>query len=174
MKRICIIIALALVSVLSFAQDRIALLDKAVGKRVSFNYVYSYDDGKGLQEVTKGKVIAEGECFMVTGMGLTSYSDGSTCWMVDSKEKEVVIQALSQEDPFTNPALLVNSYRNYMDSIVVKNEGPDSLDIFLLLDNNTKIRFVLSSVKFSDPAGTEEFRFSTSSLSSDYVVTDLR
>ena len=174
MKRFCIIIALALVSVLCFAQDRIALLDKAAGKRVVFNYVYSYDSGKGMSEVTKGKVTAEGECFKLTGLGLTSYSDGSTCWMIDENEKEVVIQPLSKEDPFTNPALLVSSYRNYMDKITVKSEGADSLDIIFQLDDNTKVRFVLSSVKFSEPGGTEEFRFSTSSLTSDYVVTDLR
>lgn len=174
MKRICIIIALALVSVLCFAQDRISILDRAVGKRVTFNYVYSYDNGKGMSEVTKGLVTAEGECFIVTGLGLTSYSDGSTCWMVDENEKEVVIQPLSKEDPFTNPALMVSSYRNYMDKITVKGEGADSLDIILKLDDNTKVRFVLSSVKYAEPKGTDEFRFSTSSLSSDYVVTDLR
>jgi len=174
MKRICIIIALALVSVFCFAQKRISLLDKAAGKRVSFNYVYSYDSGKGMSEVTRGKVTAEGECFVVTGLGLTSYSDGSTCWMVDENEKEVVIQPLSKEDPFTNPALLVSSYSNYMDKITVKSEGADSLDIILKLDDNTKVRFVLSAVQYSEPLGTDEFRFSTSSLSSDYVITDLR
>lgn len=172
-KIICIL--LALVPLLGFAQGRgIALLDKAAGKRVTFNYVYSLDQGKGLSEVTRGSVIAQGSCFVVSGLGLKSYSDGSSIWMVDENSKEVVIDNVAADDVFSNPALLIASYRNYLDKITVNRQGADYLDLTIVLDEDTTVRFELSSIGFSDPAALSDFSFSVSGLPSSYVVTDLR
>lgn len=174
MKKILCIL-LSLVPLLCFAQGRgIALLDKAAGKRVTFDYVYSLDQGKGMSEVTRGSVTAQGNCFVVSGLGLKSYSDGTVLWMVDENAKEVVIDAVVNDDVFTNPALMISSYRNFMDQIKVNREGSDSLDLTITLDDNTKVRFVLSSVRFADHSSLSEFTFQTSALPSSYVVTDLR
>ena len=174
MKRILCIL-LSLVPLFCFAQGRgIALLDKAAGKRVTFDYVYSLDQGKGMSEVTRGSVTAQGNCFVVSGLGLKSYSDGRTLWMVDEKAKEVVIDEVVNDDVFTNPALLISSYRSFMDKIKVNREGSDSLDLTIALDDDTTVRFVLSTVRFSDPSDPSTFTFVTFGLPSSYVVTDLR
>ena len=174
MKRILCIL-LSLVPLLAFAQGRgIALLDKAAGKRVTFDYVYSLDQGDGMKEVTRGSVIAQDNCFIVSGLGLKNYSDGNTLWMVDESAKEVVIDAVVNDDVFSNPALLISSYRNYMDGIKVNHEGSDSLDLTITLDEETMIRFKLTSVRFADPADASEFSLDVSALPSSYVVTDLR
>jgi len=175
MKRLSAIIILSLVSLLCFAQEgSIALLDKAAGKRVSFKYTYSLNQGSGMKEVTKGDVIAEGSCFLVTGLDLKSYSDGETCWMVDESTKEVLVDNVANDDVFSNPALLIANYKNFLDKIHVNKEGKDSLDVTVDLDEETSIRFKLTSVVFSEPQGKAEFVFDTSALPSSWVVTDLR
>lgn len=174
MKRILCIL-LSLVPLLAFAQGRgIALLDKAAGKRVSFDYVYSLDQGEGMKEVTRGSVLAQGNCFVVSGLGLKNYSDGTTLWMMDESAKEVVIDAVVNDDVLSNPALLIGSYRNYMDQIKVNREGSDSLDLTITLDEETKVRFKLTSVRFADPSDASDFTLDVSALPSSYVVTDLR
>ena len=176
MRKIICILASLVLPLLCIAQNRggIALLDKAAGQRVTFNYVYSLDQGKGMNEVTKGSVTVEGNCFVVSGLGMKSYSDGANLWMVDEKSKEVVIDAVSADDVFSNPALLISSYRNYLDQIKVNREGADSLDITITLDEGTKARFKLTSVLFSEPEGADGFSFQVTSLPSEWVVTDLR
>ena len=175
MKRILCIV-LSLVPLLAFAQGRgIALLDKAAGKRVSFDYVYSLDQGEGMKEVTKGSVVAQGNCFVVSGLGLKNYSDGSALWMMDESAGEVVIDSVANDDVFSNPALLISSYRNYLDIIKVNREGSDSLDLTITLDEDTRVRFKLTSVRFADPTSdTSDFILDVSALPSSYVVTDLR
>lgn len=175
MKRILTIVAFMLAGVLCFAQGRkIDILEKAAGQRISFNYTYSLDKGDGMQEVTTGVVTAEGNCFVLTGLGLKTWSDGTTCWMVDEEAKEVVIDNIAKDDIFTNPALMVSSYRNFSDDIKVNKEGSDYLDFTLKLDDDMTLRFVLKGIRISDPVGVDEFTLDTSALGSSYVITDLR
>ena len=175
MKRILTTIVLAFVCVLSLAQGRrINLLEKAEGQRISFKYTYYIDKGDGMKEVTRGEVTAEGNCFRLTGLGLKTWSDGTTCWMVDEEAKEVVIDAIAEEDVFSNPAIMVSSYRSFSDDIKVNKEGSDYLDFTLKLDDEVSLRFSLKGIRFSEPSGVEEFTFDTSALDSSYVITDLR
>ena len=176
MKRIFATIAIVLSAcVLSFAQGRkIDILEKAAGQRISFRYTYSLDQGEGMKEVTRGEVTAEGNCFVLTGLGLKTWSDGQACWMLDEEAKEVVIDKIAKDDIFTNPALMVSNYRNFSDDIKVNKEGADYLDFTLRLDDDVSLRFVLKGIVISEPEGVDEFSFDTSALSSDYVITDLR
>ena len=176
MKRILTTIAFfSLACVLCLAQGRkIDVLEKAAGQRISFNYIYSLDQGEGMKEVTRGEVTAEGNCFMLTGLGLKTWSDGNSCWMVDEEAKEVVIDRIANDDIFTNPALLVSNYRAFSDDIKVKKEGADYIDFTLKLDDDITLRFVLNEIRYSEPSGVAEFTFDTSSLPSSYVITDLR
>ena len=94
---------------------------------------------------------------------------------MDESAEEVVIDSVANDDVFSNPALLISSYRNYLDIIKVNREGSDSLDLTIILDEDTKVRFKLTSVRFAEPSSdTSDFVLDVSALPSSYVVTDLR
>ncbi|MBP5483275.1 MAG: hypothetical protein J6X99_03325, partial [Bacteroidales bacterium] len=87
---------------------------------------------------------------------------------------ELLIEKVVKEDLFTNPALFIGSYRNYMDRLKVNSSGADNLDITLTLDDDTRARFVLSGISFGEPQGKSDFSVDEKSLGSEYVITDLR
>ena len=91
-----------------------------------------------MQKVTDGKVTVEGNAFSLTGLGLQVISDGTTRWTVDTSAKEVLIETVENDDIFTNPALLISSYKNYSDKIKVNSSSANSLDVTLVLDEEMK------------------------------------
>ena len=159
----------------SFAQGRIPLLDKAEGKRVRFHYTYLLSrDGAPFRRVTEGEVTVQGNCYVLEGLGLRVVSDGDSRWTLDPDAKELVVEKVQADDLFTNPALFIASYRRYMDRIAVNSQGPDALDVTLTLDEDTRARFVLEKVVFSEAQQKSDFSVDEKSLAEEYVVTDLR
>ena len=175
MKRIVTGLAAILLSLSAFAQGGIPILDRVPGHRVLFHYTYSLSQGgKPMTQVTDGDVTVEDNAFLLSGLGLEVRSDGTTRWSVDREAEEVLIEKVEREDLFTNPALFIRSYRNYMNQIKVNSSGPDSLDVTLTLDEDTSARFVLKDIRFLDPKGKSDFTLDVKSLSGSYVITDLR
>lgn len=173
-KWLCIAVAV-LSGLGAWAQDRIPLLDQAEGKRVSFHYTYSLSQkGADFREVTDGDVVVEGNAYTMEGLGLKVVSDGTTRWTLDAEAKELVVETVEKEDLFTNPALFITTYRQYMDKIRVNSQGRDSLDVTLELDADTRARFVLQKIHFQEPQGKSDFSMDEKSLSSSYLITDLR
>ena len=153
----------------------IPLLDKVEGHRVSFPYTYLLSrDGKPMEAVTDGDVLVEDNAYRMQGLGIEVISDGTTRWSRDPEAEEVVIEKVEKEDLFTNPALFIRSYRQYMDRLKLNSSSSDALDVTLTLDEKTKARFVLTGIKFMDKQGKGDFFLDTSSLGKNYVVTDLR
>jgi len=156
------------------AQEGIPLLDKVAGHRVHFHYTYSLSRaGAGFAPVTDGQVTVEGNAYILEGLGMKVFSDGTTRWTLDPEAKEAVVEAVQKEDLFTNPALFIGSYRNYMDKLQVNASGKDSLDVTLTLDTETQARFVLSGIVYGEEQGKSDFSMDEKSLSG-YLVTDLR
>ena len=175
MKKYLFIAALALSCCSAFAQGRIPLLDKVQGQRVRFHYTYSLSqNGADFREVTDGQVCLEGNAYELEGLGLKVISDGSTRWSLDQEAKELVIDRVEKEDLFTNPALFIASYPDYLDRIRVNQSGADWLDVTLSLDDDTKARFRLADIVYGEPQGKSDFSLDEKSLPSDYVITDLR
>ena len=175
MKKYLFIAALALSCCSAFAQGRIPLLDKVQGQRVRFHYTYSLSqNGADFREVTDGQVCLEGNAYELEGLGLKVISDGSTRWSLDQEAKELVIDRVEKEDLFTNPALFINSYKGYMDRIRVNGSTANSLDVTLVLDEETSARFVLKNIVFEDKQGKSDFTLNVKSLPDSYVITDLR
>ncbi len=176
MRKLFTLISVFLSASMAYAQGGIPLLDKAAGERVSFHYTYSLSQkGADFFSVTDGDVVVEGNCYILEGLGLEVRSDGETRWTTDRDAKELLIENVEGEDLFTNPALFLSSYKNYMDKIVVNSEGENSLDVTLILDDETKARFVLSNVDFEDAMqGKSGFTMDVKSLPQDFVITDLR
>ena len=157
------------------AQEGIPLLDKVAGHRVHFHYTYSLSRaGADFAPVTDGQVTVEGNAYILEGLGMKVLSDGTTRWTLDPEAKEAVVEAVQKEDLFTNPALFIRSYRQYMDKLKVNSSSSDALDVTLTLDENTRARFVLTGIKFLEKQGKSDFVLDTKSLGKSYVITDLR
>ena len=175
MKRIVIGLAAFLLSLSAFAQGSIPILDRVPGHRVQFHYTYSLaKDGKPMTQVTDGEVTVEDNAFLLSGLGLEVRSDGTTRWSIDREAEEVLIETVEKEDLFTNPALFINSSKGYMDKIKVNASSQNSLDVTLVLDENTSARFVLKNIVFLDKQGKSDFPLDVKSLPDTYVITDLR
>lgn len=150
-------------------------MDKVDGHRVTFHYTYSLSrGGSAFEPVTDGQVCVEGNAYIMEGLGLKVISDGKTRWTMDAAAGELLIENVVKEDLFTNPALFVGSYKNYMDRLKVNSSGADNLDITLTLDSDTRARFVLSGISYGQLQGKSDFSVDEKSLGSKYVVTDLR
>ena len=159
----------------AFAQGSIPILDRVPGHRVQFHYTYSLSQGgKPMTQVTDGDVTVEDNAFLLSGLGLEVRSDGTTRWSVDREAEEVLIEKVEKEDILTNPALFISSYKGYMDRIKVNASSPNSLDVTLILDDDTAARFVLRNIVFLDKQGKSDFPLDEKSLPKSYVVTDLR
>ena len=159
----------------AFAQGSIPILDRVPGHRVQFHYTYSLSQGgKPMTQVTDGDVTVEDNAFLLSGLGLEVRSDGTTRWSIDRDAEEVLIEKVEKEDLFTNPALFISSYKGYMDRIKVNASSPNSLDVTLLLDDDTAARFVLKNIVFLDKQGKSDFPLDEKSLPKSYVITDLR
>ena len=156
------------------AQEGIPLLDKVAGHRVHFHYTYSLSRaGADFAPVTDGQVTVEGNAYILEGLGMKVFSDGTTRWTLDPEAREAVVEAVQKEDLFTNPALFIGSYRDYMDKLQVNAAGSDNLDITLTLDEQTRARFVLIGIVYGEEQGKSDFSLDEKSLSG-YLVTDLR
>ena len=159
----------------AFAQGSIPILDRVPGHRVQFHYTYSLSQGgKPMTQVTDGDVTVEDNAYLLSGLGLEMRSDGTIRWSVDREAEEVLIEKVEKEDILTNPALFISSYKGYMDRIKVNASSPNSLDVTLILDDDTAARFVLRNIVFLDKQGKSDFPLDEKSLPKSYVVTDLR
>ena len=159
----------------AFAQGSIPILDRVPGHRVQFHYTYSLSQGgKPMTQVTDGDVTVEDNAYLLSGLGLEMRSDGTTRWSVDREAEEVLIEKVEKEDILTNPALFISSYKGYMDRIKVNASSPNSLDVTLILDDDTAARFVLRNIVFLDKQGKSDFPLDEKSLPKSYVITDLR
>lgn len=175
MKRRIGLIVCGLCCLSAWAQDSIPLLDKVPGHRVRFHYTYSLSQkGSAFKAVTDGDVTLEGNAYILQGLGLEVTSNGVTRWSRDPQACELVIESVEKEDVFTNPALFIGSYKQYWDKMQVNASGAAYLDVTLTLDADTKARFLLTDIVFGEPQGKSDFSVDEKSLSSDYVVTDLR
>ena len=157
------------------AQENIPLLDKAANHRVVFHYTYLLSqNGAEFRSVTDGQVCVEDNAYTLEGLGLKVISSGETRWSLDESARELVIEKVEKENLFTNPAFFIASYKSYRDKIQVNYAGKDNLDVTLTLDEDTKARFILKDIVYSEPQGKSDFSLDGKSLGPDYVVTDLR
>jgi hypothetical protein len=93
---------------------------------------------------------------------------------MDRAAEEVLIEKVAKEDLFTNPALFISSYKSYMDRIRVNASSANSLDVTLVLDEETSARFVLKNIVFLDKQGKSDFTLDVKSLPDSFIITDLR
>ena len=175
MKRIVLGLSALFLSLAAFAQGSIPILDRVPGHRVKFHYTYSLSQGGNpMKKITDGEVTVEDNAYLLSGLGLEVRSDGATRWSLDREAEEVLIETVEKEDLFTNPALFISSYKANMDKIRVNASSSNSLDVTLVLDDDTSARFVLKNIVFEDKQGKSDFTLDVKSLPDSFIITDLR
>lgn len=175
MKKWMLVTGLLTLALSLGAQERIPLLDRVAGHRVSCQYVYSLSkDEEPYEEITSGRLVTEGNAFVLDGLGMVIRSDGATRWTLDPEAREVMVESVREDDLLANPALILGGYRRYLNRIKVLASGADSLRFTFQLDEDVVAMISLTQVVFSDPQGKSDFTLDVKSLSADYVVTDLR
>lgn len=175
MRKLWIIFLLALSCLGASAQERIALLDRAAGKRVSFDYTYSLiQNGVEGDTVSTGQVLVQDNAYRLDALGLELWSDGTTRWTLDRSAKELLIEPVAEGDILTNPALLVLDYREHPGLLKVRSQGTDFIDVELRLDEGMVAHIVLRGITFNEEGPLSDFVLEQASLDKDYVVTDLR
>lgn len=174
MKRLTAVFLFSLLAFWAAGQNCIPQLDKVEGQRVTFHYTYSLSQkGADFYPVTDGDVTLEGNAYILQGLGVEVISDGSTRWTLDREAKEVLVEKVEKEDLFTNPALFIASYKQYLHNIKVNSSGADYLDVTLTLDEETHARFLLKGILYAPQQGKSDFSVNEKSLS-EYLITDLR
>ena len=174
MKRFAAI-AFALLLAVGLNAQGLEMLDKVKDCRAAFHYTYKLSRGGAeFTAVTDGDVVVEDNAYVLEGLGLKVTSDGTTRLSVDSAAREAVVETVEKEDVFTNPALFIGSWRKYASRLKVNSSCKDSMDVTLTLDDDTKARFILTNIKFSEKQGMCDFCTDVSALPADYLITDLR
>ena len=175
MKRFLSGMLLFVATVLPAAAQNIPLLDKVPGHRVTFEYVYGYTSGgKTYDNVASGMMTVQGNAYILKGDGLEVYSDGTLRWTLDRAAKEAIIEDVDATDVVSNPAAIVSGYKEFGNSLKVNGSTADSLDISLMTEDGGSSRFRLKKIRFAPEGDMADFKFSRSTLGSDWVVTDLR
>ena len=169
MKRLVLAFLLTAVSLQLPAQNSAEYLKTLVaGNRVSFNYNLGVK-GKA-PVVMSGKAVIDGDCYSVQGNGVEMYCDGTTKWTVDKESKEVYVESSEgTRDFLANPA-------EWLDKVSdLKVSGNSASGNYYDSFQEVELTFRFTSIKSAPFSGsTEGFVFDTSSLGSDWVVTDLR
>ena len=174
-KLLTIILASLLPVFCAFAQDRIGVLDRVPGHRVTFEYAYSLiQDGTEGDTVTSGQVTVQGNAFRLDGLGMEIWSDGTARWTVDRQAKEVLIEPVEGSDPLTNPALFVLNYRSWPGMLKVRSQSDSALDVEVHLDDGMVAHLRLKDIVFGEEGALSDFVFHPEDLGSGCVVTDLR
>ena len=175
MKKYLLILAFLGLSAWAGAQERIPLLDRFQGHRVSCHYKYSLSrDENPFKEVTSGSLLAEGNAFKLDGLGMEMRSNGTSRWSIDPEGKEVIVEEVGKNDLLANPAQILSSYKRYQHRIKVLSSSKDAITFTFQLDEDAIAHIVLTDIVFSDPQGMADFTLDEKSLPEGYVVTDLR
>ena len=126
---------------------------------VSFDFSYQVEGSLPLSG--DGHARLQGNCFCVKA-GLVEYwCNGETQWVIDKEAREVYIQA-------------AEDYTSFLKSLDVKTSGGKVTGATVTLDEDTKLVLDVRNLTNAALVDAAEFAFDTSSLTKDYVITDLR
>ena len=150
------------------AQDQIAAIGTMISEgKVDFNYRYDID-GK-IPIGASGKATVQGDCYMSKGNGLSVYCDGETRWTVDEEAKEVYLEEAVPGEVLA----LIKAYAAQARNLQVSKT--DISGSFVDEEAGSTVHFRISGITPSAKTGDLSiFKFNTSGLGTDWVVTDLR
>ena len=170
---------------------------------VEADYNYSMDDGR-FPVKGSGHITMQGNGYAMTGNGLEIYCNGTTKWTVDREALEVIIENADSLDLGTNPFLLLRQYKTlfrcvsteYLDfeskscigftmapiskseisgvELYFTSDGKSFAGLRADMKKGTVITVTIPSFKLLPVSASKSFSFDISSLSEDFIITDLR
>ena len=150
------------------AQDQIAGIAAMISEgKVEFSYKYDIDGEIPIG--ANGKATVQGDCYMSKGNGLSIYCDAETRWTVDEQAREVYIEPAVPGEVLA----LIKAYAAQARNLQVSKT--DISGSFVDEEAGSTVHFRISGITPSEKTGDLSiFKFNTSGLGSDWVVTDLR
>ena len=166
-KTFILVLALALTALSLAAQDRVEQLrQRLTSGRVSFDYILTVDGKVPVKQ--SGNAVIDGDRYCIKGNGVEIHCDGTTLWTVDTQALEVYIENSGSVREFlADPAA-------YLDKISGLKVGETTAS-GVYTDAGNSVKFNLSSIRSSESGGDGAiFKFDTSALGEEWVITDLR
>ena len=170
MKRLTAIFSILLTLALLPAaaqSDLQAILKRTAINPVSFDYSFTAT-GK-VPVMGGGRVSVQGKMYRTEGGGLKIWCDSLTRWTLDTEAKEAYIEKVSDSpDILSDPV-------PYLGSLTDLKTNPDGTVTGIWKPQDQEFRFTISNIRqIPRRDGPDDFRFDTSTLGKDWVVTDLR
>lgn len=147
MKKIVVTFIAAIVAIPAFSQFT-----------AQFDFTYSTE---GEYPVTgKGTAVLQDSCYHAEVSGFDIWCDGETRWIIDTESKEVIVEV-------AEPLL------DLIQNLDLKHQGNDVVGATFNLDDGTPVKLDIKNFKQTDPVN-QLFKYDTSRLGDEYVITDLR
>jgi len=123
MKKLVIILAIALTNIVAFSQNSSeakALLDEVAEKVEGYNniqleFIHKLDNSDAeVHQETRGSVTLEGDLYHLDYMGTEQIFDGKKIYLIIHEDEEVIIQAPNnnEEDETLTPSKMFSFYKN--------------------------------------------------------------
>ena len=135
----------------------ICMKAQTVNRNGSFDFSYKVEGQAPL--TGKGTAVIKESCFHVQTNGLDVWCDGKTRWTVDTEAKEVYIEDAQDVD-------------DYIQTLEFRKEGGRIVGADVLLSDGSKLHLNISN--FKQATVDASFTPNLSTLTKDYVITDLR
>lgn len=169
-KLICIVTVVLLGICHSYAQtgQLDGFLEAVSTKRVSCNYKFTLDLPEPV--IMTGFILIQQDCYYINANDTQIYADGRVVITVNNSEKEVTIE---------------KAYPSNSVSYWLKTFGENTYDLsfeensfkgtYVFPRTGTELNFIIMDIQIqeNDPDITP-FSYDTESLSSDWIVTDIR
>ena len=161
MKRIIVIVIVALISATTFAQAGVkkakSLLDEVSNKMNSYENIYAEfkykldNKEEDVHQETRGNVTMKGDLYNVNFLGVNQLFDGKKVYTIISEDEEVNISDADADDSSTlTPSKFFSFYKNGFtyDWDIVQNMNGRKIQYIKLnpIDSNSEIKKVLLGI----------------------------
>lgn len=147
MKKIVFVFIAALFAIPSFAQ-------------LTAQFDFSYTTEGDIPMTGKGTAVIQDNCYHATVAGFDIWCDGESRWIIDNESKEVIIEP-------AEPLL------ELVQNLDVKQQGSNINGATFNLEDGTPVKLDIKNYKQTAPVNLL-FKYDTSRLGDDYIITDLR
>ncbi len=170
MRKSFIIAACLLLGTAAWGQNAVKDIVAIIRGQDVVSCSYSYNMRGSMPLKVSGTAEIQGQKYHTTADGgLETYSDGTTCWVVDRKAKEVLI-SLAGESMVSH----IDEYIPYVH--VSRFDGKNLSCTIVRKDQDVDLDFSASGITLTEPSSSDDSRFvfDVTALDSSWIVTDLR
>lgn len=170
MRKYVILAACILFGTAAWGQNAIKDVVAIIRGKDVVSCSYSYVMRGSMPLKISGTAEMQGHRYHTTADGgLETYSDGTTCWVVDRKAKEVLISVAGES--------MVSHLDEYIPYVHISRfDGKNLSCTIVRKDQDIDLDFSASGITLteSSPSDDSRFVFDVSALDSSWIVTDLR